>query len=272
MTRSRFASLVLLLALSLALIGAGGEKHKHDKSTHPQKTSAAAVPDFDVQGIGFTMCQCTAYACPCRKNGHPTHGGCDAADFAYIQKGRIGNVKMDGFKAVIVGNLIDKHHENTSAIVYFDEKTTPAQREAFVSMAKFMFGEGFPITIGPPKVVPIHFKESPDRTTYEVTIPGILEEKAVLRRDASGKPVNTVPAMDQWGNKIHYADNVVFKYNDKEAGRQWDLSGRQSNVKYFHTNKKMYDNKQLLAQHGDMSGDWNDKQRQMIKKLGMKPE
>ena len=136
-----------------------------------------------------------------------------------------------------------------------------------------MFSVGFPATVGPAKIVPIEFKESADKTEYTVNIPGILEEKAVLKRDESGKPAHTVPAMDEWGNTITYADNVVFKYHDKELGREWDLSGQQSNVKYFHTSKKMYDEKQLLAQHGDpaVSG-WTEKQKEMIGKMGMKPE
>jgi hypothetical protein len=260
----------LLLAALVVLLGAGGQSQTDANKTQAHQV-AATVPDFDVQGIGFTMCQCTAYSCPCRKGGNPTHGSCDAADFALIQKGRIGNVNMDGFKSVIVGDLIDKDHAKTKAVVYFDEKTTPAQRDAFLSMAKFMFGEGMPIAIGPPRVVPIEFKESADKTTYQVNIPSVLEEKAVLKRDAKGEPVNTVPAVDQWGNTIHYADAAVFKYDDKDSGQKWDLSGRQSNLKFFHTTKKMYDNKELLSQHASTTGDWTNEQRAMISKMGMTP-
>src|SRR5438093_13553928 len=102
-------------------------------------------------------------------------------------------------------------------------------------MLKIMFYVGSHATEGPAKVVPIEFKESADKTEYTVNIPGILEEKAVVKRDESGKPAHTVPAMDEWGNTIHYADNVVFKYHDKTLGREGDLSGQQSKVKYFDT-------------------------------------
>ncbi len=253
----------LVLATALATAGSTAQKAKQ---------AAPAVPDFEVEGIGFTMCQCPAYACPCRSNTHPTHHQCEAADFAYIKRGHFGKVKLDGLKAVAVGDLINPDHSKTYATVYFDQSTTPEQRDAYAQMLKFMFAEGFPVAVGPAKVVPLEFHESADKTAYTVSIPGILEEKAVLKRDKSGKPAHTVPAMDQWGNAIHYADNVVFKYHDKELGREWDLSGRQSNIKYFHTTKKMYDEKQLLALHGDMSGGWTAKQKEMIAKLGMKVE
>jgi hypothetical protein len=237
-----------------------------------EKSGTTAVPDFEVQGIGFTQCECPGHACPCRSNAHPTNHQCLAADFAYIKRGHYGKVKLDGLKAVVVGNLLDADASKTYATAYFDQSTTPEQREAYSHMLKFMFAEGFPARVGPPRVVPIAFHESADKTEYTVSIPGILEEKAVLKRNPSGKPANTVPAMDQWGNTIHYAENVVFKYHDKEAGHEWDLSGKQANVKYFHTSKKMYDEKQLLAQHGDMSGGWNADQKKMIAKMGMKPE
>lgn len=100
-------------------------------------------------------------------------GVCDAADFAYIRRGHFGNVKMDGFKAVVVGDLIGKDHSKVHGTVYFDEKTTPAQQEAFRRMLAFMFAWN-PPRIENVKVVPIDFTESADHNTYTLSIPGIL--------------------------------------------------------------------------------------------------
>ena len=234
------------------------------------KSMPKEVPDFDVQGISMTECQCTAYACPCRSNGHPTHGSCDAADFTYIKHGHYGKVDMSGFKAVVVGDLIDHDASKVQGTAYFDEKTTKEQQAAFSQMLAFMFGWN-PPHIVTAKVVSIDFQVSADKNTYTLTIPGILDEKGVMKRDKNGKPLNVVPAMDLWGNKITYLDNVVFKWHDKGVG-EWDLSGRQANVKEFHTTKEMYANKKLLMQHGDMSGTWTAEQKKMIEAMGMKPE
>jgi hypothetical protein len=235
-----------------------------DEAKAPPKN----VPDFDVQGISMTECACTAYACPCRSNGHPDHHSCDAADFTYIKKGHYGKVDMAGFKAVLVGDLIDTDKSKVHGTAYFDKKSTPEQRAAFNEMISFMFGWNPPNVVGS-KVVPIDFKVSGD--TYTLDVPGILEEKGVMKRGKDGKPMNVVPAMDLWGNKITYVDNVVFKYHDKGVG-EWDLSGHQANVKEFHTTKEMYANKKLLMQHGDMSGTWTAEQKKMIEEMGMKPE
>jgi hypothetical protein len=251
------------LALVVVLLGLAS-------ADQPTKVPPKNIPAFDVEGISFTECKCTAYACPCRSNGHPDHGGCDAADFAYIKKGHYGNVDMSGFKAVVVGDLIDMDASKVQGTAYFDQSTTPAQREAFQEMLSFMFGWNPPNIVGT-KIVPIEFQESADHTVYTLNIPGILEEKGVMKRDQDGKPLHEVPAMDLWGNKIAYVDNVVFTYHDKGVG-EWDLSGRQANVKEFHTTKEMYAQKKLLMQHGDMSGTWTAEQKEMIKQMGMKPE
>jgi hypothetical protein len=234
------------------------------------KTTPKNIPDFDVQGISMTECQCTAYGCPCRSNGHPDHGSCDAADFTYIKHGHYGKVDMSGFKAVLIGDLIDPDASKVHGTAYFDKSSSAEQQKAFNEMLSFMFGWNPPHVVGV-KMVDIDFKVSPDKNTYTLTIPDVLDEKGVMKRDADGKPEHVVPAMDLWGNKITYVDNVVFKYHDKGVG-EWDLSGHQANVKEFHTTKAMYDQKKLLMQHGDMSGTWTAEQKKMIQDMGMKPE
>ena len=137
-------------------------------------------------------------------------------------------------------------------------------------MLAFMFAWN-PPKVEQVKIVPIEFTESADHNTYTLTIPGILEEKGVMKRDKDGKPLHAVPAMDLWGNQITYVDNVQFKYHDKGIG-EWDLSGRQANVKEINTTKAMWEQKKMLIQHGDMSGTWTAEQRKMIEAMGMKAE
>jgi hypothetical protein len=33
-----------------------------------------------------------------------------------------------------------------------------------------------------------------------------------MKRDSAGQPLHVVPAMDLWGNKITYLDNVIYSY------------------------------------------------------------
>ena len=233
--------------------------------------SAPAVADFDLEGIAVFQCQCTAHACPCQKNGAPTHGTCESADFVHIRTGRYGNIQLDGLNAAVVGNLVDKNKGRVYAAIYIDHKANAEQRGALTAIEQFLNGafETSPLQASRIKFVPFTFSESLDKTSYRLTIPGILEERTILHRDASGIPVSTETAMDSWANVEHYADNTKFEYHDQEAQKAWEHSGAYANVKYFHLTKKMYDNKEMLGQFGDFSGHWTPEQLDLIHKQGL---
>ena len=241
-----------------------------------QKADEKAVQDFEIEGVGLWQCQCTAHACPCQTNGPPTHETCYAADVAHIRSGHYGNVKLDGLSIALVGNLVDAKPERLFATLYLDQKASSEQREALRKMMEYI-NEDYVAAPGEPAVpfrkvssVPFEFSESADRTIYTVTLPGILEDKAILKRNSDGSPVSTITAMDSWSNVVHNADNVAFRYHDQSVGQEWDESGDYANVKYFHLTKKMYDEKQMLGQHGDMSGKWTLEQKEIIRKQGLK--
>jgi hypothetical protein len=167
---------------------------------------------------------------------------------------------------------VDTNPARLYAIIYIDEKASSAQREAVAAIVQVQSGANETSSINAFQVrgVPMAFGESSDKTTYTVNIPGILEEKAVLHRDASGRPLSTVTAMDAWSNTEHYLDNVVYKYHDAQVHREWDHSGGYANIKYFHLTKTMYDKKEMLLQFGDFSGHWTPEQLAIIRKQGLK--
>ena len=233
---------------------------------------APSVENFDLEGVAIFQCQCVAYACPCQKNGAPSHGTCEAADFVHIHKGHYGNVPLDGLNAVSIGNLVDEKQDRLYSTVYLDQTANPAQRRALNAIEQFLNGayETAPLRASPIRFVSITFKESRDKTTYNITIPGILEERTLLQRDSSSKPASTETAMDTWANLEHYADNVKFEYHDKEVKKGWDHSGAYANVKYFHLTKGMYDRKEMLGQYGDFSGHWTPEQLNLIHNQGLK--
>ena len=230
-----------------------------------------AVEDFRLEGVAIWQCQCPAYGCPCQQNGLPTHGMCHASDFAHIKKGRYGKVRLDGLNVVMVGNLVDGKPDRLFATLYVDKAATPEQRDALTWIVEYMndLANQPPVPFRQVKVVPITFHESPDQTEYAVDIPATLQEKALLKRDKSGKPQFTMPAMDLWGNTVHNADNVQFKYSDSEAGEGWDYSGHYTNLKYFDVTKTMYAEQQMLGEHGDNSGKWTQKQLEIIRRQGL---
>jgi len=241
-----------------------------------QKSDQQPFQDFEIEGVGLFQCQCTAFACPCQHNGAPTHGTCFAADVVHIKRGHYGKVKLDGLNIAMVGDLVDAKSDRLFATLYLDDKASPEQRDALSKMVQYM-NDQYVALPGEPampfrKIGPaaLEFSESADRTTYGVTIPGILEEKAILKRDSAGNPASTITAMDDWSNVVHNAQNVDFRYHDPEVDKSWDESGDYANLKYFHLTKKMYDEKQMLGELGDMSGTWTPAQMEIIRKQGLR--
>ncbi len=240
---------------------------------YPQpKAQPPVVEDFDLEGTALFQCPCTAHACPCQKNGAPNRGTCEAADFVHIRTGRYGKLRLEGLNAVTVGNLVDRNSARLYATIYIDQKADSAQRDAFTAILQFMNGayETSALQASQIKFVPMVFSESLDKTIYTVSIPGILDERTILHRDASGKPLSNVTAMDTWSNTEHYADNELYQYHDSELRRQWDHSGAYANIKYFNLTKRMYDRKEMLGQFGDFSGRWTSEQLAIIHKQGLK--
>jgi hypothetical protein len=237
-----------------------------------EKPQRPVVEDFDFEGTALFQCQCTANACPCQKNGAPNHGTCEAADFVHIRTGRYGKLSLDGLNAVVVGNVVDKNAGRLYAAIYIDQKADSTQREALTAILQFMNGayDSSPLQASRIKFVPMVFNESPDKTTYTLSIPGILDERTILPRDASGKTLSNETAMDARSNFEHYADNVLFKYRDPELHREWDRSGGYANIKFFYLTNTMSDHKEMLGQFGDFSGRWKPEQLAIIHKQGLK--
>jgi len=204
------------------------------------------------------------------------HGTCYAADVAHIKSGHYGKIELDGLSIAIVGNLVDAKPQRLFATLYLDDKASAEQREALSNMVHYINDQyvALPdepvVPFGKTKSVPFEFSESADKTIYRVTIPSVLEEKAILKRNSDGNPVSSITAMDSWSNVVHNAENVAFRYHDPDIGKAWDQSGNYANVKYFHVTKRMYDEKQMLGQLGDMSGTWTPQQKEIIRKQGLK--
>lgn len=54
-----------------------------------------ASVDWYVEGISFGNCNCD-YGCPCQFESLPTHGHCRGFEVVQIERGHLGDVKLDG--------------------------------------------------------------------------------------------------------------------------------------------------------------------------------
>jgi hypothetical protein len=94
-----------------------------------------AFVEWTMEGIEFVNCNCNV-GCPCQFNALPSHGHCRAHTFVQVEKGRFGNVKLDGLRwgllAMWPGPI---HLGNGTLQIIVDERADTQQREALDAIA-----------------------------------------------------------------------------------------------------------------------------------------
>jgi hypothetical protein len=93
---------------------------------------------WEIQGRELINCNC-AYGCPCQFNALPTKGFCEALGAIAVDKGRYGEVRLDGLKLGVVFHWPGPIHEgNGKCQPIVDTRADPKQREALL---KIMSGQ-----------------------------------------------------------------------------------------------------------------------------------
>jgi hypothetical protein len=196
----------------------------------------AAATSWQLTGDYFENCNCSV-VCPCLISSappltaRPTQGNCEVALAFHIDRGRYGEVALDGLNLALVartpGPMADG---NWSAAVYIDERADDRQTAALGAI--FGGQEGGPMAAFAPliathlgmKKVPIAYRIS--GKTRSAEIPGIMsmavEPLPTMRADGemwvgAGHPV----APDRMALAVGGAGSTFSDY-----GMRWDNSGK----------------------------------------------
>lgn len=209
-------------------------------ATKPVPSATAAAPAWKLEGTRIIGCCCLA-PCPCRINKPPTHcHGCDGIVVVHIERGFVGPTKMDGVDYVLAGRTLGEKPEGNWGYAYISDKATPEQYETLKGMleeevkgmgpkAKYIVGK----IVGMRKAT-VQFQISSDRREIGGVIPGILEFRTrSIILPGHQLPATSAGIFDDYGDRFIHADALVNKYNDKEAGYSFDLTGRQANQADF---------------------------------------
>jgi hypothetical protein len=121
-----------------------------------------------MRGSLLGACSCD-WGCPCSFDAPPTKGFCEGAYLWHVDKGKFGDVPLDGLSFAWFGRSPGPLHEgNVTWLVLADEKATPAQRKALVTL-----GEG---KSGGPWVIFMMVaskREGPRYVPFELHLDGI---------------------------------------------------------------------------------------------------
>lgn len=117
-----------------------------------------------MEGDYLQACNCD-YGCPCEFSAPPTYGFCEGVGAWRIERGRYGDIVLDGLGLAFSAHWPGQIHEgNGTAALYFDEKADEAQRKALLNIATAKDG-GMPFeilvttltTVLEPQFVPFRF-------------------------------------------------------------------------------------------------------------------
>ncbi len=187
------------------------------------RTGLAGDQPWELAGKAMTSCSCRT-PCPCRVNLPPAPNPfCESVDFALFEGGRYGETPLTGTSFVLAQRV---HGEDSWHVLYLPNQATRRQQEALLNLVKEVVCDHFDAV----RLVPIHFQESKDGLTYEVSIPGTLKLRSHEIRKADGSSA-AVRAIDVWGGLIAYAESEINQYSDKGLRLAWNWAGRQSNHK-----------------------------------------
>jgi len=108
--------------------------------------SATAKTKWTIEADYVQACSCD-YGCPCEFEAPPTRGFCDGMGAWRINRGRHGDLSLDGLALGFVAHWPGALHEgNGTLALFFEQKANPQQREALMRIATGQEG-GMPFEI-----------------------------------------------------------------------------------------------------------------------------
>jgi hypothetical protein len=197
--------------------------------------SAAPVErtGYKVKAESIEACNCN-HGCNCQFQGIPNEGKCEFIIGYAVKDGRVGDVSLNGLRAVVAAKYPKAIHEGNGHVVLFvDDKSSDEQVNAFVSVLSGQLGgmpwEAIAGTIGKfegPIRTPIQIDVDGEQST--VRVPGFVDLQLTPIRDAvSGEP-----------KEVH----IVYP----KGGFFWD-------------DAKIATTATMRAQHGDFRVEWPGK-------------
>lgn len=195
-----------------------------------------AKESWQLSGDYFETCSCN-YVCPCVPTnlaGQPTKGHCYFAFVFHVDRGRHGNVGLDGLNFAVVGQSPGVMvNGNWSVGLITDERANSEQQQAVTTIASGQAG-GPMAALAPligkllgVQAKPIQYQK--DGMRRSVSIPGVLDQAV------EGVASPTVP-----GEPL-YIDNTLHPANSRLAlaravrshlhvfGLNWDDTSGQNN-------------------------------------------
>jgi hypothetical protein len=196
------------------------------------------MADWELSGTVLIGCNCD-YGCPCNFNAPPTTGDCEGGWVWNVEKGRYGDVSLDGLTVAMFADWPNAIHEGGGkAVAYYDERADDQQREALETLLRG--GEGGPWgifinTYDLLEVAPAAMEVNLDGERSSFTVGDVAElQMEPIKNPVSGAEVRAGVELPTGliCNKAWCAASTVFRVKGGDEVT-YDHSGKQAEYAPF---------------------------------------
>lgn len=177
---------------------------------------------YNITGNYFESCSCTTAVCPCLFLNDPTEGYCKAFPSWHIEKGHLGEVKLDGLNVAAwlhsPGNLTQG---NWRLALYIDENASDEQFEAIEALWAGKYGGHLAVIaslvsdyMGSERAK-ISWKEEGKTRTMKVEGVGGVETIAYEGADGANVTLHDTPLAIAPPHPITISKSTRWSYKDK---------------------------------------------------------
>ena len=203
----------------------------------------AKYVEWSMEGLEFTNCNCN-WGCPCQFNGTPTQGHCRAFIFMQINKGRFGDITLDGLQwGVLAAWPAAIHLGNGKFQAIIDERANPQQRQAIETVSHGgetepgkLIWQVFSTTVTqllPTLYKPIDLKIDYSARTASLNVAGLVESNAESIRNPVTGAAHPVRVTMPTG--FEFTESEVLSGKSKATGPiPLDLDGSHAHIARIH--------------------------------------
>jgi hypothetical protein len=176
---------------------------------------------WTIEADFLQACNCD-YGCPCEFSAPPTRGSCEGTGAWKINRGRFGDVVLDGLGFAFAARWPKAIHEgNGTVCLFFDQNADAKQREALLRIASGQEG-GLPFEIIvttfskilDPQFVPIVFHLDGKNSSVKI---GNAVSVAVepIKNPVTGEPESV---------RVEHATGFIFKDAECVSAKEFKVS------------------------------------------------
>jgi hypothetical protein len=194
--------------------------------------STATAVKWSLEADYLQGCNCD-YGCPCEFEAPPTQGFCEGMGAWRIEKGKFGDIALDGLCFAFAARWPKAIHQGNGTVqLYFDERANPRQREALVAIASGQAG-GMPFEIIvttfnkvlEPKFVPFRFHMNGKNSSVHIGN-DIAVAMESIRNPVTGKPESV---------RVEHETGFIFKGADVVSAKEMKVTAGE--LSFSHPNK-----------------------------------